>query len=135
MQVSDVRWPSLREAARIILRTADIEITTPAEFTVLSKKLIYSISEHIPARAIFPKIGSGQQFIGIANREFVRLGGEQPPLEVCWIPGDEEKLWTSLFDSCEDLLQAGYPGCIGCGGPGSEEKWDEKNRRLEMQKS
>ena len=24
------------------------------------------------------------------------------------------------------LLEAGYPGCLGCGGPGLEDPWDEE---------
>ncbi len=109
-----------------------IEITTPPQFIPLGNKLINSISENIPARTDFPKIESGKQFIGIANQEFVRLGGEPPSMDICWIPGDERQLWISLFEACDDLLQAGYPGCIGCGGPGSEEEWDEKKRRSAM---
>ena len=28
-----------------------------------------------------------------------------------------------------DLLEAGYPGCVGCGGPGAEGDWNEEVRR------
>ena len=40
-----------------------------------------------------------------------------------------EEKWNYLEKIIRELIEAGYPGCVGCGGPGSEEVWDEiKNR-------
>lgn len=135
MLVSDVRWPSLREAARIMLRNDSISISTPAEFSKIAFGLIDSISANDPARLTFPIISTGKSFIGFENEELVRLGGDQPSIDICWIPGIEEQLWLSLFSACEELLEAGYPGCLGCGGPDAEGIWDEESRRSQMLKS
>ena len=49
-------------------------------------------------------------------------------MDICWVP---TPILVSLKEQVLDLLAAGYPGCIGCGGPGSEEEWNESLRRSE----
>ena len=34
-----------------------------------------------------------------------------------------------ILEIIRELIDAGYPGCVGCGGPGSEEVWDEIQNR------
>ena len=36
------------------------------------------------------------------------------------------------FVACRELLEAGYPGCIGCGGPNSELPWNEVKNRANL---
>ena len=40
--------------------------------------------------------------------------------------------WDAIIEACLDLLEAGYPGCLGCGGPGSELEWNEKEHRIHL---
>ena len=52
-------------------------------------------------------------------------------LSSVYIPAENifEK-WDALENMIRELIIAGYPGCVGCGGPGAEEVWDEvENRR------
>jgi hypothetical protein len=37
-----------------------------------------------------------------------------------------------FVEHVEDLLDAGYPGCIGCAGPGAEGEWDEISQRAKF---
>ena len=39
------------------------------------------------------------------------------------------KTWEMIEKIILHLIDAGYPGCIGCGGPGAEEIWDENKNR------
>ena len=55
-----------------------------------------------------------------------QIGGREPSIEVCWVP---DCGWDDFSEQILDLLEAGYPGCIGCGGPGAEEEWNEDVRR------
>jgi hypothetical protein len=32
---------------------------------------------------------------------------------------------AEVFSMAHGLVEAGYPGCLGCGGPGLEAPWDE----------
>ena len=61
--------------------------------------------------------------------ELVVIGLEEPSENVCWIETPVEKGWKWLLEACEQLLLAGYPGCLGCGGANSEMLWNEKSFR------
>ena len=49
----------------------------------------------------------------------VVIGMIEPDEKVCWIESEIIQGWKWLLESCQDLLEAGYPGCVGCGGPNS----------------
>ena len=57
------------------------------------------------------------------------FGKDQPSLETCWVPNCT---WDEFKIQVLDLLEAGYPGCVGCGGPGAEEEWNEQSRRRQF---
>ena len=61
-----------------------------------------------------------------------QLGGEVPDsLLSVFIPTSNlQQLWDDIELIIRELILAGYPGCIGCGGPGSEEIWDEAISRI-----
>jgi len=50
-------------------------------------------------------------------------------MDIVWIHGGIE-VWKNLREKIVELGNAGYPGCIGCGGPGAKEVWDEASSRL-----
>ena len=135
MRITDPQWPALREASRRILRLQEIQINIPKRFHSITNKMILELGEKQPSRLLFPVIKESE-FISIEmiteeeehTGTIIQISLDEPELGIVWIYGDDE-LWLDVLNSCEELLSAGYPGCIGCGGPNSEEKWDEANHR------
>lgn len=131
-------WPAVREAARRLLREDSLIIRTPARFVKEIDRLVLMMGDAQPSRLSFPflieaeipSIDLEQEKDGTTKpRHIVRLGPEEPAIDVCWIPLETDDAWAAIFDACEDLLEAGYPGCVGCGGPNSELPWDEAKSR------
>ncbi len=97
--------------------------------------MIVGLGEKQPARITFPQIAEGQD-IAVEmltleeelNGRIIQISHNEPDSDILWIKGDNI-LWLDIIDACEELLSAGYPGCIGCGGPNSEQKWDELKQR------
>ena len=138
MRIDDQLWPAVREAARRILREDSLTIRTPSQFVEEIDRLVLMMADAQPSRLSFPSvvvadtltINMEQAIGGTAKRKhIVRLGQEEPAIDVCWIPLETESAWAAIFEACEDLLEAGYPGCAGCGGPNSELPWDEEKFR------
>ena len=138
MRIDDQLWPAVREAARRILREDSLTIRTPSQFLEEIDRLILMMGDAQPSRLSFPavigvdapSIDIEQEIDGTEKRgHIVRLGPEEPAIDVCWIPLETNDAWAAIFEACEDLLEAGYPGCVGCGGPNSEVPWDEENFR------
>jgi hypothetical protein len=139
MRITDPQWPAVREASRRILRLQQIRIMLPHKFHSLTKKIIIQLGESQPSRTTFPILMESNKIsIEMENDEdelsgtIVQVSHDEPTLETVWIRGDDE-LWLDVLDACTDLLSAGYPGCIGCGGPNSEKKWDEQVHRKSLQ--
>ena len=128
MDMDDLRWPSLREAARRFLRSEKIVIAVPAYDRFTAMGLVQSIADNIPERLSLPAITDGLH----AVKGLFQLGGQEPNLETCWVPGDH--LWNDFVANCVELLEAGYPGCEGCAGPGADEEWNEAARRVKFSK-
>ena len=136
MRITDPQWPALREASRRILRLKEIRITIPTEYHSITNEMILGLGEKQPARLTFPQITEGP---GIAveiltqeeelNGIIMQISHNEPDSDILWIKGDNI-LWLDIIDACEELLFAGYPGCVGCGGPNSEQKWNESNQRI-----
>ena len=123
--MNDPRWPSLREAARRFLREDGCILSVHATNTKDAWSLIQSISDHIPSKTSLPNVIEGDfQIIGMAD-----FGADEPDMEVCWVPLCN---WVDFFEQVTDLLEAGYPGCIGCAGPGAEGEWNEASRRRQF---
>ena len=125
MQINDLRWPSLREAARRFLRTEGCNMRVPKEHETDAHDIIQLISDYIPERLDLPIVS-----IGILSSEgLFQIGGLEPGIGTCWVP---EATWSDFEQQVIELLQAGYPGCVGCGGPGAEGEWNEVLRRKKM---
>ena len=126
MDITDVRWPSLREAARRFLREDGCRLSVPQEYESRAWDLVQKISDKVPAKLDLPEVIIGElRVVGLAQ-----IGGIKPEIEVCWVP---EAKFSDFEEQVLDLLEAGYPGCIGCGGPGSEGEWNEVLRRAEIE--
>ena len=136
MRITDPQWPALREAARRILRLKEIRIIIPTEYHSITNKMILGLGDKQPSRLTFPKISEGSD-IAVEmlvleeelNGTIIQISHSEPNSNILWIKGDND-LWLDILDACDDLLSAGYPGCVGCGGPNSEQKWDELNQRI-----
>ena len=122
MDMSDPRWPCLREAARRFLREDGCTLSVPEGLEKDAWAIVQMIADHVPSKLDLPKVVNGElAIIGLAQ-----IGGLEPPLDICWVPNCG---WSEFSEQVVDLLKAGYPGCIGCGGPGAEEEWNEEVRR------
>jgi len=127
----DAMTPCIAEAARRLLRTEGTSLIVPEAMMNDALELSLSISDGIPKLIREPTVltGSDNQ---IVVEGLSQLGGEEPPLSICWIPTDSsdlESMWVRWTQQIRDLMVAGYPGCVGCGGPGSEGEWDETASR------
>jgi len=136
MRITDPQWPALREASRRILRLQEIRINIPKRFHSKTNEMILGLGERQPSRLSFP-IVMESEIISVEmvtaeeelSGKIIQISQSEPKPDILWIRGDAD-LWLDILNSCEDLLSAGYPGCIGCGGPNSEQKWDEFNHRI-----
>ena len=136
MRITDPQWPALREASRRILRLKEIRIIIPTEYHSITSEMILGLGEKQPSRLTFPQITEGP-VIAVEmltmeeelNGIIIQISHNEPDSDILWIKGDNN-LWLNIIDACEELLSAGYPGCIGCGGPNSEQKWNESNQRI-----
>ena len=121
----------IAEAARRLLRTEDTSLVVPEDLIDEALQLSLAISDGIPKMVREPTISTGHES-RIEVEGLLQLGGGEPTLEICWIPASSEELhsvWSIWTNQIHDLMAAGYPGCVGCGGPGSEGEWDESASR------
>ena len=69
------------------------------------------------------------QLVDPASSEILALCSlNEPEPTTVWLPMSP----SAASKVCDDLLQAGYPGCLGCGGPHTEGDWDEAASRRNM---
>ena len=127
----DAMGPCLAEAARRLLRTEDTTLIVPQHLMDEALELSLAISDGIPKLIREPTVALGNDD-SIQVEGISQLGGEEPSLSVCWVPnhvGHLDLIWSRWVQQIRDLMAAGYPGCVGCGGPGSEGVWDETASR------
>ena len=117
----------IAEAARRLLRTEGTSLLVPEPFFDEALELSLAISDGIPKMIREPSVSLGSEnqieIVGL-----VQIGGAEPNPSICWIPTPQKTLqnrWGDWVAQIHDLMTAGYPGCVGCGGPGSEGVWDE----------
>jgi hypothetical protein len=122
MDMGDERWQSLREAARRFLKVEGCVLQVSKENVDDAHAVVQSIADKIPSRIDLPTIVEGE--LGVDG--LFKIGGSEPSLETCWVPNGT---YEEFEEQVLDLLEAGYPGCVGCAGPGGEGVWDEKARR------
>ena len=122
VEMSDPRWPSLREAARRLLRIDGCTLVVPSKYVDEAWNIVQLISDHVPSKIELPSVIEGE----LSIKGHAQIGGKEPPLNICWIPNCG---WEEFSEQVVSLLEAGYPGCLGCGGSDSEVEWNEANRR------
>ena len=130
-------WPAVREAARRILRDEGLALHLPMEFENQADELTLAMAVAQPSKLEFPQIETheldsvdvyGPEDTSLA-RHSIRLGVSEPSPDTCWIPLEATIAWGHVLSACYELLVAGYPGCVGCGGPNSEDPWNEHQSR------
>ena len=127
----DAMTPCIAEAARRLLRTEGTSLIVPEALMNEALELSLSISDSIPKLIREPTVAMGSDN-QIVVEGLSQLGGDEPPLSICWVSTDSsdlESMWVRWTHQIRDLMVAGYPGCVGCGGPVSEGIWDETASR------
>ncbi len=117
----------IAEAARRLLRTENTTLIVPESLFEAAEQLSLEISDGIPKMIREPTVVIGKKNC-VEVSGLVHIGAIEPDVEICWIPTSQfsvEKIWKKWVVQIHDLMSAGYPGCVGCGGPGSEGVWDE----------
>ena len=132
----DAKTPCIAEAARRLLRTEGCTLEVTPSLSISANELALHISDSLPSLLHEPEVSSEVDWtfvcIKMDGELIARIGGREPSLGACWIPDTGEgvgNLWFRFIENVSDLLIAGYPGCVGCGGPGSEGIWDETASR------
>ena len=126
---------SLREAARRLLRSEGGILYLNRNISDGAKELILKISDKVPSKISFPKLAyieSHEILLECLGNNFY-IGEEEKSEEYCWVKSHKSNTgdsWGDFSTMVLELAMAGYPGCIGCGGPGSEEIWDESRSRI-----
>ena len=137
MRLSDPRWPAVRELARILLRTDELTVQGPHWLEASIQQLSLRLADVQPARRTFPAfaLGKNDAITLVTPAPSVMVGRcslDEPGAETVWLPMAPIDAWAAISKITDDLLAAGYPGCLGCGGPHTEGDWDEISSRLNM---
>ena len=123
---------SLRELARRILRSRGVIIRHPSEVEMPSE-LSLEISDLAPSLhfGLESKVHSDTEIVvSLIGEDGGSIGMKEPDISQVWIPMENNVGFSELIEQVLKLAAAGYPGCVGCGGPDAEEMWDEKSIRL-----
>lgn len=135
----DEKTASFTEAARRLLRTEGCVLEVPADYASDASNLALLISDSLPSILREPKVVTDERWQYVCIRSdgelLARLAGPKPSEAACWVPDTgegENAIWLRWQRDVRDLLAAGYPGCVDCGGPGSEGEWDEVRARKRM---
>ena len=123
---------SLRELSRRILRSRGVIIRHPAEVEI-PPELSLEISDLAPSLhfGLESKVHSNNEIVvSLIGEDGGSIGMKEPKISQVWIPMEVNDGFSELVGQVLKLASAGYPGCVGCGGPDAEEIWDEKSTRL-----
>ena len=129
---------SLRESARRFIRLEGCVVHSPLMYKTYVNEIIDAFSEFMPGRISLPKFCElEEKYFRICDNitvPLIQIGGGEPDLHISWTKGEVGDLLPLFKIQIAELLAAGYPGCEGCGGPGSESDWDEKSSRSDVNK-
>lgn len=93
-------------------------------------RLVSAISNANPAQLLLPEVRAAHNtLIWNADAEFPLVAWDLSDDVRTLLFQSEGALRVSFHDVAAmalSLLEAGYPGCLGCGGPGLEDPWDEE---------
>lgn len=141
VRIDDPLWPVVRETSRQLLRSTKIHLEIPTEFQKDVEAILLEISDYQPAKTQFPSFStSTRNDVCMYERDgedgslvlIGYIGMVEPESDVRWIKMPVHDGWKELISACRDLHEAGYPGCIGCGGPNSELPWNENKSRSRL---
>ncbi len=134
---ADDRTRSVRELARRILRSRGVIIRHPSELLVV-EDLGVQISDLAPSLqfGVDFRVREGEEVLIETLGEIGgRIATHPPKSEEVWLPLPLVTTFEQLIGETLALARAGYPGCLGCGGPDAEEPWDEHAARVRLQTS
>ena len=125
-------WGAVREAARRILRHEKVRISLPHATIQAGHRLVDRIMDADPRRTDLPTVHLGDTCEVYADQTLVVswTNGRSLDTLLMTTEGDAAATMMHVLGMAHDLVDAGYPGCLGCGGPGLEEPWDEVHWRL-----
>ena len=128
---------ALREWARRFLRIDSIRTFAPSHISEQIVDLHNHYNDRVPSQFSILEsndctdlqisLFKGHTLIG-------QIGGIMPnDSGVVFIPTEDiQSSWNSLQNIASELIEAGYPGCIGCGGSDASEPWDELESRMRI---
>ena len=129
MSPDDERWPAVREAARRILRTPLVRIMVEPQHVSGAHELVTAIAQANPAQLSLPEVveSNTNDILDAGNGETLVTWRKTANLDSLLFEnlGPHDVSIKDVFSMAHDLVDAGYPGCLGCGGPGLEAPWDE----------
>ncbi len=131
MRPNHTSWPAAREAARRLLREDAVQLVVPEAFLARANELVDTIREGNPARLQLPHVSVGLNPCLMLNGALLVAWEGTPDLSTLLL-SDAGPSAVSLDDVLHlamELAAAGYPGCLGCGGPGIEDPWNEEDWR------
>jgi len=136
MRITHPLWPAVREFSRRLLREDGVVLTVGVHQTEGVNQLLLAMGDRQPERLTFPEVvAHPTKTLSLHLRRHGTLtlwatcSDVEPLPSVLWLPMDADDALNSVLQSSHDLLQAGYPGCIGCVGSVDEAAWDEGMHR------
>ena len=126
---------ALWEICRRVLKSEKLNFIIDEHLDVNIQELNNKISDLAPTVLLDitkSKSMNSKEIIIENNKEIIGIISKHEPkqLEIIWIENSPILFWIDFEMRIVELVEAGYPGCIGCGGPGSEEAWDEEKNRI-----
>ncbi|DAC44227.1 MAG TPA: hypothetical protein HA315_02190 [Candidatus Thalassarchaeaceae archaeon] len=126
---------SLREAARRMLRSQGGMLYINRSNSEGVSELMLRISDMVPSKLEFPEViyTDSDEIVFESLENNFSISESRISLDYCWVKSvmsESGEPWYDFSTMVVELATAGYPGCIGCGGPGSEEYWDEATMRI-----
>lgn len=124
------------EWSRRFLRSSSITLEAPRNHHQRFSELHLMKNEAIPSVYSTFNISEGNEEcldLYEDGRLIGRVGSIPPSYEAVYIPTESiESMLAKIDESIQKLIQAGYPGCVGCGGKDALEPWDEHASRVRL---
>lgn len=125
---------AMREWSRRFLRNSKIATKSTQSISEKILNLHHYFNDNVPSQysQIQQEIIAEESIYLYANNKLIgQVGGEiSNEMTSVYIPTDDISVkWRHLERIIVELIDAGYPGCVACGGPGAEEEWDENKNR------
>lgn len=124
------------EWSRRFLRSSSITLEAPRNYHQRFSKLHSMKNEAIPS--VYSTFNICETIVECFDlyddgRLIGRVGSIPPSYDVVYIPTESiESMLAKIDESIQKLIQAGYPGCVGCGGKDALEPWDEHASRVRL---